>query len=35
MVDETFDQMDHTHRLLQQEDVQRDLRKSDDEAGED
>ncbi|SPF79281.1 Ribosome-binding factor A [Aliiroseovarius pelagivivens] len=36
MVDETFDQMDHTHRLLQQEEVQRDLRKPDsDEAGED
>ena len=32
MVDETFDQMDHTHRLLQQEDVQRDLKRNDDET---
>ncbi|WP_371171399.1 30S ribosome-binding factor RbfA [Aliiroseovarius sp. 2305UL8-7] len=33
MVDETFDQMDHTNRLLQQEDVQRDLRRPDTEDG--
>lgn len=29
MVDETFDQMDHTNRLLSQENVQRDLRAKD------
>lgn len=32
MVDETFDQMDHTHRLLSQERVQRDLQAKDDES---
>lgn len=31
MVDETFDQMDHTNRLLSQENVQRDLRAKDTE----
>ncbi|GHF07850.1 ribosome-binding factor A [Aliiroseovarius zhejiangensis] len=33
MVDETFDQMDKTNRLLSQERVQRDLRAKDDEDG--
>jgi ribosome-binding factor A len=31
MVDETFDQMDETHRLLSQESVQRDLKRKDDD----
>lgn len=32
MVDETFDQMDHTHRLLSEERVQRDLQAKDDDS---
>ncbi len=35
MVDETFDQMDHTHRLLSQERVQRDLKAKDEDGSED